>query len=452
MVRAAPVEAAVHGGLDAAAGRLEGGGHGQGGRGHGQAGALGQQPAQAEHDGGVAQAEQDGEQAVGQGAADNAVQVIEAVAQDGRPDGQGQEGHTDHARPGTQVHLADRDQDGRGQHRQAGQGGGQGHPAQLLALGPAGPAEPDDQRRGAGQDGEEADQQGELDGDPQDAAVDLGVEWPGDELGERVQRPRGDGGGHQGDGHRDRQGPGPPAPAGRRRRPGRGEQQHEPDRGQHGGDRHRVDPGHDVRGGQRPGADDQAVGDVADGRPAHPHVHAHRQQQPADRVPRAAAGQHRADDAGGQRRHRRRDRERVHGAQVGPAGLPVQVVEPGDGEEQQQLRRQQRPGEHDRPPAPWRRPGGTGGLTRRIVVPDRLVCRRHPASDPRRPRLVAPSIGAVRDGAVTAQRCTVPGRTPRAASSSRVGRPSQSPGTVTANAPQAAAVARRSGTGRPGRR
>jgi hypothetical protein len=41
MVRAAPVEAAVHGGLDAAAGRLEGGGHGQGGGGHGQAGALG---------------------------------------------------------------------------------------------------------------------------------------------------------------------------------------------------------------------------------------------------------------------------------------------------------------------------------------------------------------------------------------------------------------------------
>jgi hypothetical protein len=51
---AAPVETPVDGLLDAPARRLEHRRDRQGSAGHGQAGALGQQPPQAEHDGGVA--------------------------------------------------------------------------------------------------------------------------------------------------------------------------------------------------------------------------------------------------------------------------------------------------------------------------------------------------------------------------------------------------------------
>jgi hypothetical protein len=65
---AAAVEAAVHDGLDAAAGGLEHRRHGQGGGGHHQAGVAAQQPSEPEGDGGVAEAEQRGEQPVGQGA------------------------------------------------------------------------------------------------------------------------------------------------------------------------------------------------------------------------------------------------------------------------------------------------------------------------------------------------------------------------------------------------
>jgi hypothetical protein len=44
---------------------LEDRGDGQGGGGHGQTGAVGQQPAEPQHHGGVGQAEQDREQPVG---------------------------------------------------------------------------------------------------------------------------------------------------------------------------------------------------------------------------------------------------------------------------------------------------------------------------------------------------------------------------------------------------
>jgi hypothetical protein len=84
-VVAAPVEAPVHRLLDAAAGRLEGRGHGQGGGGHREAGAVGQETAEPEDHRAVPEAEQDGEQPVGDGAADDPVQVVQPVAQDRRP-------------------------------------------------------------------------------------------------------------------------------------------------------------------------------------------------------------------------------------------------------------------------------------------------------------------------------------------------------------------------------
>jgi hypothetical protein len=61
MIRAAswrrPVEAPVDGPLDAPAGRLEDGGHGQGGGGHDQAGVAAQELVQPEDDQDVAAAE-----------------------------------------------------------------------------------------------------------------------------------------------------------------------------------------------------------------------------------------------------------------------------------------------------------------------------------------------------------------------------------------------------------
>jgi hypothetical protein len=100
-----------------------------------------------------------------------------------------------------------------------------------------------------------------------------------------------------------------------------------------------------------------------------------RQEQPADGMPWAAAGHHRPDDAGRQRRHRRGDRERGQQGDVGPAGVTYQLVEPQDTGEQEQLEREQRPGQHGRPAAgPRRWP--------RLARPGRIVHRRHPASDP----------------------------------------------------------------------
>ena len=90
-VVAAAVKPPVHRSLDAAAGRLEQRGHGQSGGGHNQAGALGgQQPAEPKHHGHIAGAEQQAEQRVGQGAAEDAVDVVQPVAQYRRPGGQEQ--------------------------------------------------------------------------------------------------------------------------------------------------------------------------------------------------------------------------------------------------------------------------------------------------------------------------------------------------------------------------
>src|SRR5215216_1450459 len=72
-VVAAAVEAAIHDRLDAAAGRLEQGGHGQGGAGYGQGRFPSdrvEELAQAKHPSEVDGPEQDREQPVDQGAAD----------------------------------------------------------------------------------------------------------------------------------------------------------------------------------------------------------------------------------------------------------------------------------------------------------------------------------------------------------------------------------------------
>jgi hypothetical protein len=89
MVWAAAVEAAVDQTLDAAAGRLEHRGHGQGGGGHDQAGVLPEQLAEPERQRSVAAGQQQGEQRPGEGAADDAVDVVQPAASKGtipRPD------------------------------------------------------------------------------------------------------------------------------------------------------------------------------------------------------------------------------------------------------------------------------------------------------------------------------------------------------------------------------
>ena len=92
-----------------AAQRLEQGGHGQGGRGHGQAGVSAQQPAEAEHHAGVGEAEQHRQQPVGHRPADDAVEVVEPIAQDRRGDGQAEDrrraehGRADHGGSGPPV-------------------------------------------------------------------------------------------------------------------------------------------------------------------------------------------------------------------------------------------------------------------------------------------------------------------------------------------------------------
>jgi hypothetical protein len=82
-VVAAPVEAPVDRGLDPPAGRLEHRGHGQGRGRHHQGGIPAQQLTQPENHQGIATAQQQREQSVGERAADDAVQVIQPVAGDG---------------------------------------------------------------------------------------------------------------------------------------------------------------------------------------------------------------------------------------------------------------------------------------------------------------------------------------------------------------------------------
>ncbi len=298
------VEAPVHHRLHAPPGRLEDGGDGQGGPGHGQAGAVRQQPAQQHHDRAVAEAEQHRQQRPGQGAAEDPVQVVQPVAQDRGADGQRQD--HDVGVGGPQPHGLDAGH-GAGRHPDGGhpgQDGGQGDPAQLQALDPTGAAEPDDQRPGRDQDGHLGHQRGQ----PVDHAQDVvgrsagGQGHGADHRPERrVHRGRLERLGQHVDQRRGRGQPHPPAPAGRRRRPGRGQQQDEAD------GRRPQDPagvgeqGRPAGPGERPAAGQQRVGGVVGGDPEEDQRQAQPQQQPAHRVPGPPADQHRADGGGAHR-------------------------------------------------------------------------------------------------------------------------------------------------------
>ena len=83
-VVAASVEAAIHGPLDTVTGWLEQRGHGQGGAGHDQTGVAAKHLTEAKDHHGVAATQQHRQQPPGQGAADDPVQVIQPVANDGR--------------------------------------------------------------------------------------------------------------------------------------------------------------------------------------------------------------------------------------------------------------------------------------------------------------------------------------------------------------------------------
>jgi hypothetical protein len=150
-VVAAAVEAPVDRGLDAAVGWPGQCGHGKGRAGHDQAGTLAQELAQAEDDEGVPATQQHRQQAVGERAADDPVQVVQPVAQDRRPDRQRQQDQAHPGAPGDQGQGQRRAgrQRGAGQHQgraYRGQAGGERQPAELLAFQPAGTAEPHRQR------------------------------------------------------------------------------------------------------------------------------------------------------------------------------------------------------------------------------------------------------------------------------------------------------------------
>jgi len=126
-VVAAPVEAPVDRGLDAAAGRLEHPGDRQRRGGHDQAGLPAEELAEPQDHPGVTQAEQDREQPVGERAADDAVQVVQPVAHDRRADRQRQDRQADterHAEQGRGTRGAQR-QGGQDDHRR-GRGGRRG--------------------------------------------------------------------------------------------------------------------------------------------------------------------------------------------------------------------------------------------------------------------------------------------------------------------------------------
>jgi hypothetical protein len=154
-VVAAPVESSVHDCLDAVAGRLEQGRRGQGGPGHRPvrrlaAEAAGQLPGH-QHGAAVAKPQDDGEQPVDQGAVQQPVDVVEAIAQDRDPDG-------DIQRPGAEqleqaVGVEPERADGVGDRdRDQDQPGG-GEPLELLALNASGAVEPQRQGQGRGRKG-----------------------------------------------------------------------------------------------------------------------------------------------------------------------------------------------------------------------------------------------------------------------------------------------------------
>jgi hypothetical protein len=251
----------------------------------------------------------------------------------------------------------------RGQDRQRpehGQRGRERHPLQLLALGATGPAEAHHQRRGADHHGEVGDGEGELVDDqqrpPEAGQVERvlrcpgpGVKGPGREHDHQEADHR----------HRHRR-PCPPPPAGRWQRPGGREQQDKAEQGQG-----RDDDGREVQahlGGRRdrPGPGQQPVVGIRRGHPTRVQAQPGGQQQPPHRMAGPPAGQHRPDRG---RAHRRQHRRRHLGperGQVGPPGLPEQVVQPPDDAQPGHGQPPQPPGQPSRPPPGPFRPATSG--------------------------------------------------------------------------------------------
>jgi hypothetical protein len=150
--------------------------------------------------------------------------------------------------------------------------------------------------------------------------------------------------------------PGPPAPARGGQRAGRGEHQHEAATGQQGASIKAVgDPSQVAGSRQRPRPGHHPVvgvlGNEGVGRRQQPDA----EQQPAHRVRWAAAGQHRSDRGGAHRRHQQRGAAGLHHAQLWPAALAQQVVQPGGNGQAEHGQRPQRARRHARPPAPRHR-------------------------------------------------------------------------------------------------
>src|SRR6266511_1816233 len=159
-VVAAPVEAPVDRPLDAAAGRLEHRGDRHGGHGDGQARGPPQELAEPQGHSGIGATQQQREQPVGQCAADDAVQVVEPIAEDRRADRQRQDRQTDTDAPAERDLVARQHQRRDGQHRNRHRRPPDCQPPQLLALQPAGAAKAHYQRGGADRDGKAGDHKG----------------------------------------------------------------------------------------------------------------------------------------------------------------------------------------------------------------------------------------------------------------------------------------------------
>ena len=350
---AAPVEAPVDRRLDAATGRLEQRRHRQGRSRHGQAGVPAEQLTQAQSHHGIGAAEQDREQPVGQGAADDPVQVVQPVAQDRRADRQRQQRH---AHPGRQ-HDQDRprgahdDSDQEDRRRRDGQGGRERHPAKLLALHPAGAAVAHHQRPDSDHQAADRDRDGHGDRDPHRP----GQGGRGDLVDNRVigrdhqawpDRER-----QQEDDRSGRRQPGPPAPAGRWQRSARGEQQHQADAHEPQVEGRGAEDGQPTSGGERSRPGQEPIARVAIDHSGRRHCQPQHQQQPADRVAWSAAGEDRPDRHRDQRGDHRGEGDGVKLGQLGPARLTQQVIEPGDRGHAEQGQHPQRPRQPGRPPA-----------------------------------------------------------------------------------------------------
>jgi hypothetical protein len=130
---------------------------------------------------GIATGQQHRQQSVGEGAADDAVQIVQPVAQDGGADGRRQDRWVEPARQRRQGIGAEGQRGQVDDGQQGDQGGAQCHPAQLLAFDVPGATEADHQRgsrhyRGGDADGERREvggQQLTIEGAEVERAVDL---------------------------------------------------------------------------------------------------------------------------------------------------------------------------------------------------------------------------------------------------------------------------------------